>query len=403
VAEREGSGQRTEKPTPKRRREARRKGQIPRSADLVGWLALLIASYVVPTVLRLLRAEFADYFVGVLEAVSAGQPDLALQRPEGLIRGVALVFVPFLCVLALVTAAGLAIQGGVTLTSEPLRPKLERISPKAGLKRLISAQSAVDTGKAVFRLIVLTVLVVQIMMGQIGGHLTGSPRPAADSGLEFAEALLLLVRLAAVVGLVVGAGDYVFQRWKVGKQLRMSKEEVRREARNTEGDPFIRSRRRALHQRVSQNKMLAAVGDASVVVVNPTHVAVALAYQAGGVPKVVAKGGDALALRIRERAFEAGVPVVEARPLARILHDLIDVGAEVPAHLFEAVAIVIAFVMRTPASALTGSIRRVNVPRSKLGPLPEEGVEAVHETSTAGGASRRRTRRPRARRPVSTG
>jgi flagellar biosynthetic protein FlhB len=117
---------------------------------------------------------------------------------------------------------------------------------------------------------------------------------------------------------------------------------------------------------------LAAVGDASVVVVNPTHVAVALAYRAGAVPKVVAKGGDELARRIRERAFETGVPVVEARPLARILHDLIDVGAEVPAHLYEAVAIVIAFVMRTPATALTGAIRQVNVPASKLAPPPAD-------------------------------
>ena len=364
-----GSGQRTEKPTPKRLREARRKGQIPRSPDLVGWAALLIASYVAPIVLGLLRDEFVDYFAKVVEAVAAGRLDLALQGPGGLIRGVALVFVPFLVFLALVTAIGLAAQGGITLSTEPLRPKLERISPKAGLKRLVSAQSVVDTAKAVFRLIVLGVLVVQIMMGQIGGSLTGSPRSPADTGLEFGAALLLLVRLAALVGIVIGVGDYVFQRWKIAKQLRMAKEEVRRENRNTEGDPFTRGRRRALHQKVSQNKMLAAVGEASVVVVNPTHVAVALAYHAGGVPTVVAKGGDDLAMRIREKAFEQGVPVVEVRPLARILHDLIDVGAEVPAHLYEAVAIVIAFVMRTPASALAGAIRQVNVPASKLGPV----------------------------------
>jgi flagellar biosynthetic protein FlhB len=146
----------------------------------------------------------------------------------------------------------------------------------------------------------------------------------------------------------------------------MTKDEVKRENRNTDGDPLIRGRRRSMHAKISQNQMLSAVSEASVVVVNPTHVAVALSYKAGGVPTVVAKGGDGLAARIRERAFQSDVPVVEARPLARILHDSIDVGSEVPAHLYEAVAIVIAFVMRSPKSTVEGMIRRVTVPNSKL-------------------------------------
>lgn len=358
--------QKSEKPTPKRLKEARRKGQIPRSADLVGWVTLLAASLVVPALLRALRGTLSDYFFSIRQALEAGEFEVAIQRAGGLVSGIGLVFVPFLLALAFVTAGGMAVQGGVTLSVEPLRPKLERISPKAGIKRLVSAQSLVDTGKAVFRLTVLVFLMFQLMMGQINRYMGGTRRSIVPTGIEIGSTLLLLVRLAAVIGIVVGLGDYAFQRWKVGKQLKMTKDEVKRENRNTEGDPLIRSRRRQQQVKLSQNLMLAAVGEASVVVVNPTHVAVALAYDPGGVPKVVAKGADAVAARIRERAFDADIPVVEVRPLARMLHDLIDVGQEVPAHLYEAVAIVIAFVMKTPNATVTGSIRRVSIPNSKL-------------------------------------
>jgi flagellar biosynthetic protein FlhB len=362
----ETTAQRSEKPTPKKMREARRKGQIPRSPDLVGWLTLLVASFVLPAVAGSLRGSLIGYFNAIGQAVSSGRYDLALSRTGGLTAQVAAAFLPFLFFVAAVTAIGLAVQGGVTLSAEPLRPKKERISPKAGFKRLASSQSAVDTGKAVFRLVVLVFLVLQVMVDEVSPYLTGTSRSLGPAGVEIGAGLLLLVRLAALMGVVVGVADYAYQRWKVGKQLKMTKDEVKRENRNTEGDPMIRSRRRAQHQKVSQNKMLSAVGDASVVLVNPTHVAVALTYQPGGVPTLVAKGGDGLAMRIRERADQADVPIVEVRPLARILHDLVEVGDEVPAHLYEAVAIVIAFVMKAPKSSMKGSLRRVSVPGSKL-------------------------------------
>ncbi len=360
------TGQKSEKPTAKRLKEARRRGQIPRSPDLVGWTSLFVASFVLPAVLGGLQGKMSDYFAEIQDLVAAGEFQAAMARTADLIPGIGVVFLPFLLLMMIATAVGLAVQGGVTVTAEPLRPKLERISPKAGLKRLVSAQSAVDTGKAIFRLAVLVVIVLQVMTGQIAAYLGGPARSLELTGLEIGASLLFLVRLAAIVGVVVGFGDYAFQRYKVGKQLKMTKDEVRRENKNTEGDPMTRGRRRALHQKVSQNQMLSAVNEASVVVVNPTHVAVALSYRAGGVPTVVAKGGDALAAKIRERAFQYDVPVVEVRPLARILHDMTEIGDEVPAHLYEAVAIVIAFVMRSPQAALSGAIRRVSIPSSKL-------------------------------------
>ncbi|MCP3993185.1 MAG: EscU/YscU/HrcU family type III secretion system export apparatus switch protein [Actinomycetia bacterium] len=364
------SGQRTEKPTAKRLKEARRGGQIPRSADLVGWFTLLVATFVAPVFMGALRREMENYLHTAQQAIVAGEPAVAMGQAQGVLVSVAVLFLPVLFFLMVVTTAGMAVQGGVTLTAKPLRPKLERISPKAGLKRMISAQSVVETAKAVLRLIILAILVTQMTVSFISSYLGGTSQALGPTGIEIGASLLLLIQLAAVLGLVVGLADYAFQRHKIAKQLRMTKYEVKQESRNTEGNPLVRDRRRSMHAKISRNQMLTAVSEASVVVVNPTHVAVALSYEAGGVPSVVAKGGDELARRIKERAFEAGVPVVETRPLARVLHDLLEVGDEVPAHLYEAVAIVIAFVMRRPQLPLDRVVRRLTLPPSKLSPPP---------------------------------
>jgi flagellar biosynthetic protein FlhB len=368
------SGQRTERPTPKRMREARRRGQIPRSPDLVGWFVLLIVSFVLPPVLRGLQGALSDYIARSVSAAAAGEWAAMLSSPGSLYRSVGLVLAPLLGLIVVLTAGGLAVQGGVTLTTEVLRPKFERISPKAGIKRLVSAQAAVDTLKAVVRLTVLSLLVVDIGAGFVVSYVNGTERDLATASAELAASLLLLVRLSAAVGVAIGVADYAFQRHKVAKQLKMTKHELKQENRSTEGDPMIKSRRRSLHARLSRNQMLAAVSDASVVVVNPAHVSVALSYAAGAVPTVVAKGTGELALRIRERAFEAGVPVVESPPLARLLNETIDVGAEVPARLYEAVAIVIAFVLRLPDPPFERMVRRVNVPGSKLAATPPDGA-----------------------------
>jgi flagellar biosynthetic protein FlhB len=380
------SGQRTEKPTPKRLREARQKGQIPRSPDLVGWVGVLVASFVLPPFIRRLWTPFREFFGDLGPVVATGDLGVAAPLLGRLVQDTAVVLLAFLTFMGLFVAVAMAVQGGVTLSTQPLRPKWERISPLAGFKRLVSSQSLVDTAKALFRLAVLATLVLTFVVGEIESFLSDGRRPLPQTGRDLAAELLLLVRLAALIGVVIGLADYAYQRWKVGKQLKMTKEEVKRENKNTEGDPLIKGRRRSMHQRLSQNQMLAAVQDASVVVVNPTHVAVALAYETGGVPTVVAKGADAVAARIRERAFEAGVPVVEARPLARILHDLLDVGAEIPSNLYEAVAIVIAFVMRTPNSALTSSVRTVRVPRSTLGDLADSVGQASDSPATGDSA-----------------
>lgn len=373
------NGQKTEKPTPKRQQEARRQGQIPRSPDLTGWLVVLVSTWLLPALVGRLARELRTYVFEMSAAVEAHETEAFMMGTGRLIPRLVVAMAPYLALVMVITAASLAAQGGVTLTGEAMKPKAERLSLRQGVKRLISTQSAVDTVKAVVRLAVLAALVANASRSLIADYLNGTTRDLSAVGPQLAASLLLVMRAAAFAGVVVGLADYIYQRRKISKRLMMSKEEIKQEARTTEGDPMIKSRRRAIHARLSRNQMLAAVSDASVVVVNPTHVAVALAYAPGRVPTVVAKGGDLLAERIRERAFEAGVPVVEARPLARVLFDTLDVGAEIPAAMYEAVAIVIAFVMRTPRHRFGRNIRRVNVPASKVPQAPEGKVPQAPE------------------------
>jgi flagellar biosynthetic protein FlhB len=357
------SGIRTEKPTPRRRREARQEGQIARSPDLVQWIALLAATFVLPATVSAAMGRLDSTTRQLLEVSASGHPGATYGRLGEMLWIMVVSLAPLFGLLVLVTAGGLALQGGITLAPKALLPKWERISPKAGFKRLFSAESLMETAKAVTRLAVFAVVIWVVVMGAIRPLLSGAPVELASAGSMLGGALLLALRVAAVAGIVVGVADYFFQRHMMERRLMMSKYDIHQEMKSTEGDPVVRGRRRVAHRKLSRNAVLSAVDDASVVVVNPTHVAVALRYRDGaGAPQVVAKGGDEVARRIRERAIASGVPVVEARSLARVLFDTVKVGDHIPPELFEAVAIVLAFVMRDRRPRWGRGVRSLRVP-----------------------------------------
>ncbi len=363
----QSTGEKTEKPTPKRLREARKKGQIPKSTDLVQWLVLLISTFLIPGMIAGLGRSLRRETTEMMTAAQQGELGLIAGHFDNLLALIAQATLPLFAMVMLTIVVGLGLQGGVVLTGEQLKPKAERISPKAGLKRLFSSQSLVETAKSVIRLAILAALSATVVRSIVEQHLVPVPVALDEAALQLGGQMISLVRIIAFAGLLVGGGDYAYQRWKVNKQLKMSKEEVKQEYKQSEGDPTIKGRRRQAHAKISQNRMLAAVDDASAVVVNPTHVAVAIKYEEGtGAPRVVAKGGDGLAMRIRERAYAKGVPIVEARPLARILHDRVEVGATIPNELFRAIAIVLAFVMRHPGTRHSQTIRRVKIPPSAM-------------------------------------
>lgn len=357
----------TEKATPRRRKEARAEGQIPRSVDVVQWGVLVAATFFLPPLLGRFLQVLQVRSIATLRMAAAGDLAPVLGSLWSLVAEIGLTIVIIMVVMMGLVAAGLAIQGGVVLSGKPLKPKLQRLSPVEGFKRLASPDALVDTAKSLLRLVMLSAVVYFLVPSIAADHLGGGRVGAREGVLSAAEDLITLLRLLAVAGLLIGLGDIGFQRWRTEKKLRMSKQEVKQEMKSTEGNPEVRARRRQVHQRMTQNQMLAAVKEASVVVVNPIHVAVAIKYSEElGAPKVVAKGRDDVAERIRLRAQDAGVPMVESRALAWVLHDTTEVGRTVPIELYQAVALVLAFVLQAKPGALSGIIRRVNVPQSAL-------------------------------------
>ena len=365
----EDQGSKTEKATPKRRKEARAEGQIPRSVDVVQWGVLVLATFFAPPLLGQVVTSLQVRSRAAISLSAERELDPVLGLLWGLTIDLAIVLIAMMLLILIVTLAGLAVQGGVMISGKSLKPKWQRLSPLSGFKRLVSPDSLVDTAKSLLRLVMLAVVVALVVPAVAEDHLSGGAIGASDGVSLAAADVLLLLRLLAVAGLAVGLADIGFQRWRTERKLRMTKHEVKQEMRSTEGNPEVRARRRQLHQRMTQNQMLSAVKDSSVVVVNPIHVAVALKYGDGlAAPKVVAKGIDDVAERIRLRAVEAEVPLVESRALAWLLHDTTDVGRDVPVELYHAVALVLAFVLRSRPSSLAGIIRRVNVPSSALEP-----------------------------------
>jgi flagellar biosynthetic protein FlhB len=252
----------------------------------------------------------------------------------------------------LLAAAAIAIFGsiaqtGLVFSPKAIKPKLNRISPLQGFKRLFSAQSLWQAALQLGKLVMIGLVAIPVLYGTTRDLIAAGLMDLPTALGALFDRSLLMLRLAAGLGLVLAIADFGFQRWKHEKDLRMTKHEVKQEMKNTEGDPVVKMRQRSLRMAMSRNRMIASVADADVVVVNPTHVAVALRYTGErGAPRVLARGGDVLAQRIKEAARSAEVPVVRSRLLARALYDSCRVDDEIPRDLFEAVATVLAFVHR---------------------------------------------------------
>ena len=335
----------TEKPTPRKLRKARKEGQFPRTPDAAAWLGILAAAALLPKSAQLSEDRFRRLF--------AMLPDVANDpTPAQAMRVLAKVPVDILVAcspVCLAAAAGSLLaqaSQGVHVSGKALKPTFSRMNPKNGIKRMFGTHAAWEALKALIKVVVIAVVMVvtgRDLVPQLAasGMLPLSATVArADHGLKTA------LYSAAVAGLLLALFDYAYQRRTVMKQLRMTIREVKDEMKQTEGDPMIKGAIRARQLAISRNRMLSAVADADVVLVNPTHIAVALKYQPGrGAPRVVAKGAGAIAAKIRERAHEHRVPVVEDKPLARTLYRICELDEEIPSELYVAVAKILAFVM----------------------------------------------------------
>lgn len=337
------SGERSEKATDKHLREARQKGKLSRSQDLTAWLGIAAAGIAMPAAMAAGAAAGTEQLITLPSIMRDPSPQAALSV-LGLGLGSVLPTLGTLLVsVAVVTLIGAVVQGGVRMRK--LSGRYEQFNLVSGVKRLFGMQALWEGAKALLKTAAIAVALWAVIASLVpvlsvsGAHSITRLLSTAAGGTA------TLLQVAVAVGLGLAALDVFVVMRRNMKHTRMTKREVRDEHKNSEGDPLIRQQRRSRQLAMSRNRMIAAVSGSDVVLVNPTHVAVALRYEVGrSAPKVVAKGKGVVAERIRERATEAGVPLVRDVTLARALHAACELGQEIPAELYTAVARVLVFV-----------------------------------------------------------
>ncbi|MEM6511616.1 MAG: flagellar biosynthesis protein FlhB [Pseudomonadota bacterium] len=353
--------EKTEQPTPKRLEDARKKGEVPRSRELTmtgvmltGATALLMmAGPMGGRVIDNFRRGFVIDRERMFDARYLG-PALA-DNFVGAFVGL----IPFIAILIAAVFLSASAMGGFTFSAKAMAFKTDRLNPINGFKRIFGPNALNELVKAIAKFLLVGALAVGWLWWCFD-DLTGLGRESTQSGIAHAIRIcgssLLIVSLGLIV---IAAIDAPFQKWQFTKKMRMTRKEVKDELKETEGRPEVKSKIRQLQQQVAQNRMMQDVPTADVVITNPTHFAVALKYDENlmGAPRVVAKGQDLVAKKIREVAAENKVPMFSAPPLARVLYRTTDIGAEIPAKLYTAVAQVLAYVYQLNETLKPGERR----------------------------------------------
>ncbi len=349
MAEDSDSTDKTEEPTQKRLEDALKRGDVVKSQEVNTWFIIAGATLVLMAFSGGMGKDLTTTMRGLL----ANSYDIPLDGPSlphlfQKIGGemIAAIAIPFL-LLMLAALCGNLIQHQLVWSYESLAPKLSKISPLAGLKRLFSMQALANFTKGIVKLVLVGTVLTALMWPE-RHRLEGLVRSDLSVMLALVQSLALKL-LGAVVAImaIVAAADYLFQYRQWYEKQKMSLRELKEEFKHTEGDPAIKGKMRQLRQTKSRRRMMAAVPKAAVVITNPTHYAIALQYERGmEAPICVAKGVDALALKIRQVAAEHAVPVVENPPLARALHATVEIDEAIPPEHYKAVAEVIGYVMK---------------------------------------------------------
>lgn len=346
----------TEEPTSKRLQDARKRGQLATSKEVPTWLMLfgtgLMIVFLAPTIMANLR-DLLGLFIAEAHAMVFTRANVGAILTDMLIDVLMVMGWP-LILFTLLAVAGYVGQNGFVWTAHPMEPKLSKISPLSGLKKYITAQQYVEFFKGLLKIALIGVVGTILLLPELERLevLPTLPLAALLDEISILTIRLLVGTLAVLF--VIMVFDIFFQRFAHKKKLRMTKQEVKEEFKNQEGDPQIKSRLRKIRMERAYRRMMQAVPEADVVVTNPTHYAVALVYkpEAMAAPKVVAKGQDLVAKRIREIAEEHAVTVVENPPLARALHASVELEEEIPPEHYQAVAEIISYVWNLEGRAM---------------------------------------------------
>lgn len=345
MAEEQQGQEKTEEPTPKKLAKAREEGQVARSRELTT-MALVTAGAAALLLLFPGAAQsLADLMTRCFELAARPQENMFSALESAFEAGLWAVL-PFLVAVMIMGAASMVVTGGAVLSAKAIAFKANRISPVSGFKRMFSIKSVMELFKSIAKFLLIAGIAALTLSWFIDGLLALSGlalHAAVAQSMQYVGIAVLLIGLSLVV---VAAIDVPFQIAQHKKQLRMTKQEVKDELKDSEGKPEVRSRIRALQQEISQREMLTKVPEADVIITNPEHYSVALKYDADamGAPVVLAKGADHMAIRIRELGAASGVPQLPVPPLARAVYYAADVGQEIPGPLYVAVAKVLAYV-----------------------------------------------------------
>lgn len=348
MADEQSLQERTERATPKRREDARKKGDVPRSRELTMTVVMVSGAAAMLMLAAPMGGNLAVHFRDALvidraRVFDTSQMAVALtETAAGIFAGLA----PLAAILICAVFLSAVLIGGWSFSLEAVAPKLQRIDPLKGCKRLFSANSLNELLKALAKFAVIAAIAMAWLWYSVD-DLSGLGRESIELGVAHAFRICAVSLLVISAGLLLIAGvDVPFQLWQYQKKLRMTRQQVKEEFRETEGRPEVKSRIRALQQQVASRRMMEELPKADVVITNPTHFAVALRYDDAvmGAPRVIAKGKDLIAGRIREVAREHGIPLFEAPPLARVLYRTTAIGDEIPASLYTTVAQVLAYI-----------------------------------------------------------
>lgn len=369
--------EKTEPASQRRLDQAREEGDVPRSRELATCTILLAAGLGIWFSGESMARELSRMLAGGLsfQREYAFDPNLLLMKLGTQVADLLIAFLPLAGLLILVALASPLLIGGWLFSSKALMPNFSRLNPLSGLGNMVSTHALVELGKAIAKTILVGIVAWIVLSQKIDAVLALSVEPLKTGSAHLSH--LILTSFLAIVGalVIIALIDAPYQMWHYANKLKMTKEEARKEAKESDGNPEIKAKIRQQQREMARNRMMSEIPTADVIVTNPTHYAVALKYSDGKMraPKVVAKGADAVAAKIRELAAEHHVPLLEAPPLARALYTHTELGDEIPETLYTAVAEVLAYVFQLKAYKEFGGTRPhapddLNVP-PQLDPL----------------------------------
>lgn len=345
------NGEKTEDPTSKKQSDARSKGQVAKSQEMNSAFVILSAFMTLKILGTYVYDQIAAYVVYILSNLFLLSNELSVEGLMHIFMGILLVLaktaLPIMLAIMVVAVIINLYQVGINFTTEPLMPSLSKLDPISGAKKMFSKRSLVELVKSIFKIIVVGYFIIRFLMDEIG-YLPQLIYADLYAALSFFTDIVfqLAFQLCGVL-MVLAVFDFMYQKWEHKQSLKMSKQDIKDESKQSEGDPHIKGKIRQKQRAMAMQRMMQEVPKADVIITNPTHFAVALKYEQGmTAPVVIAKGQDLIAQRIKAIAKEARIVIVENKPLARALYSTTEVGDIVPQELYKSVAEVLAYVYR---------------------------------------------------------